>query len=60
MNIEFYRKDVYGNELMYVKDDEIGSDIAILTGRITITEQDIRILGRLGCTFTEVLAPKKG
>ncbi len=58
MNIDFYTKNVYGNDLMYVSDPQIECHITSLTGRVTITNSDMFALQRLGFTFTEVLAPK--
>ena len=58
MNIEFYTKNVYGNDLMYVADPAIAEHLTNLTGRVTIANSDMFALTKLGFTFTEVIAPK--
>ena len=52
MNIEVQIKNVYGNELKYVTDVEQAKLISILTGRLTVTDSDIKALKGLGFTFT--------
>lgn len=58
MELEFYRKQVYGNELMYLADKAEAKEMSTLTGRTTINASDMRSLQALGFTFKEVLAPK--
>ena len=55
MIIEYYKKNVYGNELFYVKDSKQAMLLFILTGRKTINEKDIDVLGELGFTMTQVI-----
>lgn len=57
MNIQYYRKNVYGQELLYISTPAIASAVRRLTGKLTIDAGDITALGVLGCTFQEVLAP---
>lgn len=56
--IEYYRKSVYGNELLYVKDKETAVAIQCLTGKVTIDARDMKCLEFLGLSFVEVLAPR--
>lgn len=58
MEIKFYRKNVYGKELMYVADEKIAHHLSQLTGRKTVDSRDMHDLKELGFTFSEVLAPK--
>lgn len=53
--IKFYRDRVYGVIKNYIKDPELASAITALTGRKTLTEQDMKALETLGFTFEEVL-----
>lgn len=57
-SIRFYRDRVYGVVKFYVKDAEVAQAITLLTGRKTITEQDMKALETLGFTFEEVLNEK--
>ena len=59
MKIEYYRKNVYGRELAYIKDPEIEGVVGRLTGRYTITSQDIESLQKLGHELVEVLPERK-
>lgn len=58
MIIEYYIKNVYGNELIYVKDEQLKRVIANLTGKKTISQKDIANFKVLGITFKEVLPPR--
>ncbi len=58
MKIEYYRKNVYGRELLYFLDQEVANHWLRLTGRQTLTEQDIPHLQALGFVVEEVLAPR--
>ncbi len=58
MEIEYYTKQVYGTDMHYIKDQEIHNIVWSLTGRKTITDSDMGLLAKLGCTFTEVIAPR--
>lgn len=58
--IEYYTKNVYGIEKIYVKDDEIAGCITALTTKKTVDEYDMKNLTTLfGIVWSEVLAPKK-
>ena len=52
MNIEVQIKNVYGNELKYITDEDIAIFVSQLTGRTTVTDSDIKALKGLGFTFT--------
>lgn len=56
--IKFYRDRVYGVIKFYVKDPKVAEAITTLTGRKTITEEDMQALGTLGFKFEEVLNEK--
>lgn len=58
MEIDYYRKNVYGNELMYVASEDAKYAIYALTGKNSISPLHINALESLGCTFKEVLAPR--
>lgn len=58
MIIEYYVKSVYGNELIYVKDEQLKKIISNLLGKKTINKKDIHNFERLGITFKEVLPPR--
>ena len=48
MTIEVIRKQVWGNDLTYVKDESVRNSIRKLTGRKTLTVSDIEALKELG------------
>lgn len=56
--IKFYRDRVYGVIKFYVKEPKFAEAITTLTGRKTITEEDMTALGTLGFKFEEVLNEK--
>lgn len=58
MIIEYYVKTVYGNELIYIKDEQLRKTISNLLAKKTINKKDIHNFERLGITFKEVLAPR--
>jgi len=55
MIIEYYRTVVYGNETLYIKDEETRQTVRRITGRITIKQSDIKAFEKLGVSFKEVL-----
>ena len=59
MKIEYYIKNVYGKELIYVKDEELKTIISNLIGKQTINDFDIKNFEKLGIEFVEVLPPRK-
>lgn len=58
MQIEYYIKNVYGCENMYILNDNIANSVTELTNKKTISCRDIINLEKLGCTFKEVLPPR--
>ena len=54
MTIELELKNVYGNELIYIKDEQAKDAVQTLTGKKTIDYQDINALESLGLTFTGI------
>ena len=57
MIIQYYKKNVYGVEYIYILDKDIAKNIAVLTCRKTIDKRDIEALQCLGFEFKEVLKP---
>jgi len=55
MNIDYIKKQVYGNEMLYIKNETIAATVRSLTGKKTIDQRDIDALIKLGATFTQVL-----
>ena len=47
-------REVYGRPLRYVTDPVIAAAITALTGRVTLSDSDIRALGELGLRVEEV------
>lgn len=56
MQIEYIKKNVYGLENIYVKDQKIAEYIRILTHKKTISPSDMKALEFLGCEFIQVIA----
>ena len=48
MTIEVIRKQVWGNDLTYVKEESVRNSIRKLTGRKSLTVSDIEALKELG------------
>tara|TARA_R100001480_G_scaffold143701_1_gene141464 strand:- start:269 stop:451 length:183 start_codon:yes stop_codon:yes gene_type:complete len=48
MTIEVIRKQVWGNDLTYVKEESVRNSVRKLTGRKTLTISDIEALKELG------------
>lgn len=55
MEIEYYKKHVYGKELWYIKDPKTAELIRRLTGAKTFGPSLIEILGEFGVKFKQVL-----
>ena len=58
MQINYYRKQVYGNDYVYVADDEQAKSIAKITGSKTLKPIHVEGLSELGFEFDEVVAPQ--
>lgn len=56
MKIEYIKKNVYGNEMIYIKDEKISQIVRGITGKKTINQNDIDSLTKLGCSFNQVIA----
>lgn len=57
--INFYRKNVYGVENIYIENKEQSSLISSLTGRKTINSKIMQDLTQLaGIIWNEVIAPR--
>ena len=56
--IEYYVKNVYGRENIYIVPGPAAKSISALTGKKTVSIQDIVHLELLGVKATEVLAPR--
>ena len=52
--MKFYRKNVYGKDLMYLAERTQREAIEMICNRKSITERDMFALGMLGFTFEEV------
>lgn len=60
MTIKFYSKDVYGKMLYYLANPEQAREWARLTGRKTITGDDMTTLNKLtGVEFQRVFESEK-
>jgi hypothetical protein len=55
MEIKYYVKSVYGNEYMYIKDEVLAKQIKVLTGRKTVTTEQLQALEVLGFKLIKVL-----
>lgn len=44
MKIELVRKSAYGRELLYIRDKNLAQAVRALTGRKTVTEQDLQAI----------------
>lgn len=55
MKITYYIKNVYGQELIYISDSETRDNIATLTGKKTVTKNQLQALELLGHEVVEVL-----
>jgi len=57
MQINYYIKSVYGNDLKYISGDETEKAIQQLTGKETIDDDDIEALEQLGHEVNRVGRP---
>lgn len=59
MEIGYYRKNVYGNELMYIEDAYIAAKLGRLVGTKTICKEQMASISELfGVEWNEVVAPR--
>lgn len=47
MQIEYYKKHIYGLPSLFIKDEKIARQVTKLTGRKTITDTDMAIMSEL-------------
>lgn len=59
MQVEYYIKNVYGIDRIYIKDPKLAEAIARITGKKTIEENQIENFKELGIEFIEVVRPKQ-
>jgi len=60
MTIKYYRKNVYGNELMYLTGNdrgEIAKALFLISSHVTLTKDTMRGLQYFGVEFEEVITP---
>jgi len=55
MEIQYYVRQVYGNDTEYVLDEKIASALCRLSGNKTLTEKMKNALEQLGFSFIQVL-----
>ena len=58
MTIEYYTKNVYGVDKIYLADEHQKRAVQLLTGNKTLTREAYKGLKMLGYTLEEVLEPK--
>lgn len=56
--IEFYRKDIYGKENLYIADPKKAQLVQMISRRKTIDMSDLKALVGLGFRIEEVPAPR--
>ena len=59
MQIQVKRKQVYGNELIYICDPTHADILRKLTGKKTVSEQDLSLLQMLGIEIRDIDAEIK-
>ena len=57
--IEYYSKNVYGEERLYILNPGPAATITKLTGKKTVSKSDLNCLRALGLESVEVLPKKK-
>jgi hypothetical protein len=55
MKIQYYKKNVYGREHSYIKDEKTAKAFTKLTGKKTLDDRDMETLKDLGFIFEQVL-----
>ena len=58
MQISYYIETHYGNDHIYILEEDAKRAIAKLTGKKTVSEQDLENLTLLGVHSSQVLNPK--
>lgn len=58
--LEYYKKNVYGNPTIYLADDDLRTMWGQLSGKVTIDKSDMELLTSMfGVTFVQVFEPEK-
>lgn len=57
MKIQYYRKNVYGREAIYLVETAESDTMLRLMGTKTISRRQIELWAKLGFEFEEVIAP---
>ena len=55
MKIQFEVKRVWGKDLLYIVDEDQRRMINRLTGKVTVTVEDLQTLKALGCEVVQVI-----
>lgn len=59
MIIDYYRKNVYGTDLMYIEDSYIAAKLGRLLGTKTVCKDQMESISEIfGAEWNEVLAPR--
>lgn len=58
MKLEYYRKNVYGNDRLYIHGAVVAANVWILTGQKTVSEKHLTALRALGVETEEILQPR--
>ena len=53
--IKYYKKSNYGKERIYLEDNKDAKAVRKLTGKKTVTKEDLENLERLGVTTKQVV-----
>ena len=53
--IKFYKREVYGQNRLYIDNPTIAEKISVLTRQKTISEKQINILQSLGIKFEKII-----
>ena len=58
MQVSYYIETHYGNDHIYILEEDAKRAIAKLTGKKTVSEQDLESLTKLGVHFSQVINPR--
>ncbi len=58
MNINYYIKQVYGKDTLYIEDEKTATIVKKLTGLKTLTMDTKCAMEELGFTFSQILKPQ--
>lgn len=60
MTIHYYKRNVYGNPLIYLIEDENSDTILSIINQKTIHPHQMRAFAKLGIEFNQVIDPQEG